>query len=88
MTNVKIYQPGDIVAVNDRYGETWSIGIVDKATDSHYGWTKVVVPGDQLVIHTRLTRHARKIFEFDTTASIDNIIVSHGKLKAVTGISM
>ena len=46
MTNVKIYQPGDMVAVNDRYGETWSIGIVDKATDSHYGWTKVVFPGD------------------------------------------
>jgi 3-hydroxymyristoyl/3-hydroxydecanoyl-(acyl carrier protein) dehydratase len=49
---------------------------------------KVVVPGDQLVIHTRLTRRARKIFEFDAAASVDNIIVSHGKLKAVAGISM
>lgn len=46
MTNVKIYQPGDMVAVNHHYGEPWAIGIVDKATDPQYGWTKVVVPCD------------------------------------------
>jgi 3-hydroxyacyl-[acyl-carrier-protein] dehydratase len=72
---------------NDLLHEFIQGGILFTAADQ-IRFKKVVVPGDQLVIHTRLTRRARKIFEFDAAASVDNIIVSHGKLKAVAGISM
>jgi 3-hydroxyacyl-[acyl-carrier-protein] dehydratase len=72
---------------NDLLHEFIQGGILFSAADQ-VRFKKVVVPGDQLVIHTRLTRRARKIFEFDAAASVDNIIVSHGKLKAVAGISM
>ena len=72
---------------NDLLHEFFQGGILFTAADQ-VRFKKVVVPGDQLVIHTRLTRRARKIFEFDATASVDNIIVSHGKLKAMAGISM
>jgi 3-hydroxyacyl-[acyl-carrier-protein] dehydratase len=72
---------------NDLLHEFIQGGILFTAADQ-IRFKKVVVPGDQLVIHTRLTRHTRKIFEFDAAASVDNIIVSHGKLKAVAGISM
>jgi 3-hydroxyacyl-[acyl-carrier-protein] dehydratase len=72
---------------NDLLHEFIQGGILFTAADQ-VRFKKVVVPGDQLVIHTRLTRRARKIFEFDAAASVDDIIVSHGKLKAVAGISM
>jgi 3-hydroxyacyl-[acyl-carrier-protein] dehydratase len=72
---------------NDLLHEFIQGGILFTAADQ-IRFKKVVVPGDQLVIHTRLTRRARKIFEFDAAASVDNIIVSHGKLKAMAGISM
>ena len=72
---------------NDLLHEFIQGGILFTAADQ-VRFKKVVVPGDQLVIHTRLTRRARKIFEFDAAASVDDIIVSHGKLKAMAGISM
>ena len=47
---------------------------------------KVVVPGEQLKIHTTLTRNARNLFEFDTRIEVDGIIVTEGKLKAAAGL--
>ncbi len=72
---------------NDLLHDFFQGGILFTAADQ-VRFKKVVVPGDQLVIHTKLTRHARKIFEFDAAALVDNITVGHGKLKAVAGISM
>jgi 3-hydroxyacyl-[acyl-carrier-protein] dehydratase len=72
---------------NDLLHDFFQGGILFTAADQ-VRFKKVVVPGDQLIIHTKLTRHARKIFEFDVAALVDNITVGHGKLKAVAGISM
>jgi 3-hydroxyacyl-[acyl-carrier-protein] dehydratase len=47
---------------------------------------KVVKPGDQMKIHTTMTRHARNLFEFDCYITVDNIVVSEGKLKAAAGL--
>ena len=58
---------------NDLLHDFFQGGILFTAADQ-VRFKKVVVPGDQLVIHTRLTRRVRKIFEFDATASVDNII--------------
>jgi 3-hydroxyacyl-[acyl-carrier-protein] dehydratase len=49
---------------------------------------KVVYPGDQLVVHSKLTRVARKIFEFESSISVNEIEVCEGKLKAVAGLSI
>lgn len=46
---------------------------------------KVVRPGDQLKIVTNITRNARNLFEFDTTVTVDHLIVCEGKLKATVG---
>ena len=47
---------------------------------------KVVRPGDQLKIHSNMTRHARNLFEFDCYITVDNLLVSEGKLKAAGGL--
>ena len=47
---------------------------------------KVVRPGDQMKIHTTMTRHARTLFEFDCKITVDNLVVSEGKLKAAAGL--
>jgi 3-hydroxyacyl-[acyl-carrier-protein] dehydratase len=47
---------------------------------------KVVLPGEQLIIHSTLTRNARNIFEFDTRIEVDGLIVTEGKLKALGGV--
>lgn len=47
---------------------------------------KVVVPGDQLKIHSTMTRHARNLFEFDCKITVDGRTVSEGKLKAAAGL--
>lgn len=72
---------------NDLLQDFYTGNILFTAADQ-VRFKKVVVPGDQLIIHTKLIRHARKIFEFDAAALVDNITVSHGRLKAVAGLSM
>lgn len=47
---------------------------------------RVVHPGDQLKIFSKLTRCARTLFEFETRIEVDRIIVSTAKLKATAGI--
>lgn len=47
---------------------------------------KVVLPGDQLIIRSTLTRNTRNIFEFDARIEVDGIIVTEGKLKALGGV--
>jgi 3-hydroxyacyl-[acyl-carrier-protein] dehydratase len=47
---------------------------------------KVVLPGEQLIIHSTLTRNARNIFEFDARIEVDGLIVTEGKLKALGGV--
>jgi 3-hydroxyacyl-[acyl-carrier-protein] dehydratase len=47
---------------------------------------KVVRPGDQLKIHTTMTRHARNLFDFDCYITVDGLMVSEGKLKAAAGL--
>jgi 3-hydroxyacyl-[acyl-carrier-protein] dehydratase len=47
---------------------------------------KVVSPGDQLVIETKLTRNARNLFEFEAKVRVDNEIVAEAKLKAIGGV--
>jgi len=47
---------------------------------------KVVLPGEQLIIYSTLTRNARNIFEFDARIEVDGIIVTEGKLKALGGV--
>jgi beta-hydroxyacyl-ACP dehydratase FabZ len=46
---------------------------------------KVVTPGDQLIIKSKLTRQARNLFEFESNISVDKFIVAEAKLKAVYG---
>lgn len=46
---------------------------------------KVVYPGDQLHIHTKLIRNARNLFEFESSVTVDHRIVCEGKLKATVG---
>ena len=47
---------------------------------------KVVLPGEQLIIHSTLTRNVRNIFEFDARIEVDGLIVIEGKLKALGGV--
>ena len=47
---------------------------------------KVVLPGEQLIIYSMLTRNARNIFEFDARVEVDGLIVAEGKLKALGGV--
>jgi 3-hydroxyacyl-[acyl-carrier-protein] dehydratase len=47
---------------------------------------KVVIPGDQLKIHSTMTRHARNLFEFDCKITVNDQTVSVGKLKAAAGL--
>jgi 3-hydroxyacyl-[acyl-carrier-protein] dehydratase len=47
---------------------------------------KVVYPGDQMFIHTTMTRQARNLFEFDARIEVDKIIVAEAKLKALAGV--
>lgn len=47
---------------------------------------KVVSPGDQLVIETKLTRNARNLFEFEAKVRVVNEIVAEAKLKAIGGV--
>ena len=47
---------------------------------------KVVLPGDQMVIHSKLIRNARNLFDFETRIEVDGIIVIDAKLKAMGGV--
>jgi 3-hydroxyacyl-[acyl-carrier-protein] dehydratase len=47
---------------------------------------KVVNPGDQLRIFSKLTRCARFLFDFESRIEVDRIIVASAKLKATTRI--
>jgi 3-hydroxyacyl-[acyl-carrier-protein] dehydratase len=47
---------------------------------------KVVLPGEQLIIHSTLTRNVRNIFEFDSRIEVEGVIVTEGKLKALGGV--
>lgn len=47
---------------------------------------KVVVPGDQLHIHSTMTRNSRNLFEFDARIEVEGIIVAEAKLKAIAGV--
>jgi 3-hydroxyacyl-[acyl-carrier-protein] dehydratase len=47
---------------------------------------KVVLPGDQLLIHSTLTRNSRNLFDFDARIEVDGIIVAEAKLKAIGGV--
>jgi len=47
---------------------------------------KVVVPGDQLHIHSTMTRNSRNLFDFDARIEVDGIVVAEAKLKAVGGV--
>lgn len=46
---------------------------------------RVVYPGDQLKIHTEITRNARSLFEFTSRIEVEGIIVAEAKLKATAG---
>ena len=52
----------------------------------HVRFKKVVLPGEQLIIYSTLTRNARNIFEFDARIEVDGLIVTEGKLKALGGV--
>ncbi len=47
---------------------------------------KVVVPGDQLFIHSNLIRNSRNLFDFDARIEVEGIIVAEAKLKAIAGV--
>jgi len=47
---------------------------------------KVVVPGDQLTVHSTLIRNSRNLFDFECRIEVEGIIVSEAKLKAAAGI--
>lgn len=47
---------------------------------------QVVYPGDQLFVHTTMTRNARNLFEFDSRIEVNKIIVAEAKLKALSGV--
>jgi len=47
---------------------------------------KVVYPGDQLYVHTTMTRQTRNLFEFETRIEVEKIIVAEAKLKALAGV--
>ena len=47
---------------------------------------RVVYPGDQLNVHSKLTRNVRNIFEFETRIEVNNLIVAEAKLKALAGL--
>lgn len=47
---------------------------------------KIVLPGDQMIIHSELVRNARNLFDFDTRIEVDGIIVIEAKLKAMGGV--
>jgi 3-hydroxyacyl-[acyl-carrier-protein] dehydratase len=47
---------------------------------------RVVYPGDQLKVHSKLTRNVRNIFEFETRIEVNNLIVAEAKLKALAGL--
>lgn len=47
---------------------------------------KVVVPGDQLFIHSNLIRNSRNLFDFDARLEVEGIIVAEAKLKAIAGV--
>ena len=56
------------------------------ASADNVKFKKVVYPGDQLKVHSKLTRAVRNIFEFETSIQVDNFIVAEAKLKAMAGL--
>lgn len=60
-------------------------GILFVAADQ-IRFKKVVVPGDQLLIHSRLIRQSRNMFDFEAVIEVNEIIVAEAKLKAVGGV--
>lgn len=60
-------------------------GILFVAADQ-VRFKKVVVPGDQLLIHSKLTRNSRNLFDFDARIEVDGIVVAEAKLKAIGGV--
>jgi 3-hydroxyacyl-[acyl-carrier-protein] dehydratase len=60
-------------------------GILFVGADS-VKFKKIVYPGDQLKVYSKLTRNVRNIFEFETRIEVDNLIVSEAKLKALAGL--
>jgi beta-hydroxyacyl-ACP dehydratase FabZ len=47
---------------------------------------KVVVPGDQLIIHSEIIRNSRNLFEFSARIEVEGLIVAEGNLKATGGL--
>jgi beta-hydroxyacyl-ACP dehydratase FabZ len=47
---------------------------------------KVVVPGDQLNIKSKLVRQARNLFDFETQIFVEKRVIAEAKLKAVYGL--
>jgi beta-hydroxyacyl-ACP dehydratase FabZ len=56
------------------------------ASADNVKFKKVVYPGDQLRVYSKLTRNVRNIFEFETRIQVENSIVSEAKLKAIAGL--
>ena len=46
---------------------------------------KVIIPGDQLYIKSKLVRQARNLFDFESQIFVEERIVAEAKLKAIYG---
>jgi 3-hydroxyacyl-[acyl-carrier-protein] dehydratase len=59
-------------------------GVLFSAADE-VRFKQVIYPGDQMRIHSKLTRNARNLFEFECRIEVEKIIVCYAKLKAIAG---
>jgi beta-hydroxyacyl-ACP dehydratase FabZ len=46
---------------------------------------KVIIPGDQLYIKSKLVRQARNLFDFESQITVEERVVAEAKLKAIYG---
>ena len=44
---------------------------------------KIILPGDQLHVHAKLTRYARNMADFETCIKVDGKVAASSKLKAI-----
>jgi 3-hydroxyacyl-[acyl-carrier-protein] dehydratase len=75
----------DYVSTEDLTKYFKGAGILFVAADQ-VRFKKVVVPGDQIMIHSHMIRNSRNLFDFESRIEVDGLIVAEAKLKAVGGV--
>lgn len=77
-------QAGGVLAWESARSDDRSVTILYLAGLENVRFKQPVVPGDQLILNARLTRHKRGIWRFDCVAEVDGATVAEAEIVMVT----